>query len=104
MNAATLAKAAITSWSRALSIQVAAEGITVNCIAPGRIGTAQISNHLYPTEEARRREIESNVPAGRFGKPEEVAAVVAFPASMPASYVTGTTIPVDGGFLRLDLK
>jgi 3-oxoacyl-[acyl-carrier protein] reductase len=104
MNAATPAKAAIASWSRALSIQVAAEGITVNCIAPGRISTAQTLDRLFPTDEIRRREIELNVPAGRFGEPEEIAAVVAFLASAPASYVTGTMIPVDGGFLRLDLK
>jgi 3-oxoacyl-[acyl-carrier protein] reductase len=104
MNAATPAKAAIASWSRALSIQVAAEGITVNCIAPGRISTAQTLDRLFPTDEIRRREIELNVPAGRFGEPEEIAAVVAFLASAPASYLTGTMIPVDGGFLRLDLK
>jgi 3-oxoacyl-[acyl-carrier protein] reductase len=104
MNAATPAKAAIASWSRALSIQVAADGITVNCIAPGRINSEQVLNRLFPTEEIRRREIELNVPAGRFGEPEEVAAVVTFLASTRASYVTGAMIPVDGGFLRIDLK
>ena len=104
MNAATPAKAAIASWSRALSIQVAAEGITVNCIAPGRINSEQVLNRLFPTEEIRRREIELNVPAGRFGEPGEIGAVVAFLASTAASYVTGAMIPVDGGFLRLDLK
>jgi 3-oxoacyl-[acyl-carrier protein] reductase len=76
----------------------------VNCVAPGRINTEQILNRLYPTEESRRREIELDVPAGRFGEPEEIAAVIAFLASERASYITGTTIPVDGGFLRLDLK
>jgi 3-oxoacyl-[acyl-carrier protein] reductase len=104
MNAATPAKAAITSWSRALSIQVAPDGITVNCVAPGRINTAQTLNRLFPTDEIRRREIELNVPAGRFGEPEEIAAVITFLASVPASYISGTMIPVDGGFLRLDLK
>jgi 3-oxoacyl-[acyl-carrier protein] reductase len=104
MNAATPAKAAITSWSRALSIQVAAEGITVNCVAPGRINSEQVRNRLFPTEESRRREIELNVPAGRFGEPEEVAAVITFLASVKASYITGTMIPVDGAMLRLDLK
>jgi 3-oxoacyl-[acyl-carrier protein] reductase len=104
MNAATPAKAAITSWSRALSIQVAPEGITVNCVAPGRINSEQVLNRLFPTEEARHREIALNVPAGRFGEPEEIAAVITFLASTRASYVTGAMIPVDGGFLRLDLK
>ena len=104
MNAATPAKAAITSWSRALSIQVAADGITVNCVAPGRINSAQILQRLFPTEEIRLREIELNVPAGRFGEPEEIAAVITFLASARASYVSGTMIPVDGGLLRLDLK
>src|SRR4051812_9866673 len=79
MNAATPAKAAVASWSRALSIQVAAEGITVNCIAPGRISTAQTLDRLFPTDEIRRREIELNVPAGRFGEPEEIAAVARVP-------------------------
>jgi 3-oxoacyl-[acyl-carrier protein] reductase len=103
MNAATPAKAAIASWSRALSIQVAADGITANCVAPGRINTARVLNHLFPTDEIRRCEIELNVPAGRFGQPEEIAAVITFLASSRAGYVTGTMIP-DGGFLRLDLK
>ena len=78
--------------------------ITVNCIAPGRINSEQVLKRLFPTEEIRRREIQLNVPAKGFGQPEEIAAVVAFLASARASYVTGTMIPVDGGFLRLDLK
>jgi 3-oxoacyl-[acyl-carrier protein] reductase len=96
MNAATPAKAAIASWSRALSIQVAADGITVNCIAPGRIDTEHIRTRLYPTEESRQREIELNVTAGRFGEPDEVASVVTFLASTRASYVTGAMIPAHG--------
>jgi 3-oxoacyl-[acyl-carrier protein] reductase len=104
MNAATPAKAAITSWSRALSIQVARDGVTVNCVAPGRIKTVQTMERLFPTEEARQQEIDRNIPVGRFGEPEEIAAVIAFLASKRASYVSGAMIPVDGSFMRLDLK
>jgi 3-oxoacyl-[acyl-carrier protein] reductase len=103
MNAATPAKAAITSWSRALSIQVARDGVTVNCVQPGRINSAQISR-MFPTEEDRRKEVDFHVPIGRFGNPEEIAALIAFLSSPRASYITGALIPVDGGLLRLDLK
>jgi len=54
------------------------DGITLNCVAPGRINMTQVLNRLFPTEETRRREIELNVPAGRFGEPEEIAAVIRF--------------------------
>ena len=98
------AKAALIGFTKSLAQEVGSRSITVNCVAPGRINSAQVLNRLFPTEESRRREIELNVPAGRFGEPEEIAAVITFLASARASYVTGTTIPVDGGFLRLDLK
>jgi len=104
MNAATPAKAAITSWCRALSIQVARDGVTVNCVAPGRIKSVQTMERLFPTDEARRQEIERNIPIGRFGEPEEIASVIAFLASKRASYVSGAMIPVDGSLIRLDLK
>lgn len=101
LNAASPAKAALESWSKALAADLAPHGITVNCIAPGRINSAQILNRLHPTEDSRRTFIERNIPAGRFGEPEEVAPLIAFLASRQAAYITGTTIPVDGGALRL---
>lgn len=103
VNAAGPAKAALWSWSRSLSAQLAPHGITVNCIAPGRISTPQIVGRLFPTEDARRAEIEQRIPMGRFGEPAELAALVAFLASDIAGYITGTQIPVDGGMFRMAL-
>jgi 3-oxoacyl-[acyl-carrier protein] reductase len=103
VNAATPAKAALESWSKATAALYASRGVTVNCVAPGRINTAQILNRLHPTEASRREFIERNIPMGRFGEPHEAAAVMAFLASESASYITGVTIPVDGGALRFTL-
>ena len=100
-NAGAPAKAAFESWSKSAAAVFAAKGVTVNCLAPGRINTVQILERLHPTEESRREFIARNIPAGRFGEPHEAAALIAFLASDHASYITGTTIPVDGGALRL---
>lgn len=102
VNAATPAKAALLSWSRSLALSVAADGVTVNCVAPGRINSDQILNRLFPTEESRRQEIRG-IAAGRFGEPEELADLVAFLVSERARYITGVHIPVDGGGSRLAL-
>jgi 3-oxoacyl-[acyl-carrier protein] reductase len=102
-NAATPAKAALESWSKATAAQVAARGVTVNCVAPGRINSPQILDRLHPNEDERRVFIERNIPMGRFGEPREAAALIAFLASEQASFITGATIPVDGGALRFTL-
>lgn len=101
INAATPAKAALTSWSKALATELAAKGITVNCVAPGRINTRQILENLHPTVESRQAYIDANIPMGRFGEPDEIASVIAFYLSPLANYVTSTTVPVDGGLHRL---
>ena len=81
LNAAIAAKAALHLWAKGLSCDVAADGVTVNTIQPGRINSEQILQKLHPTEEARRAFIERNIPIGYFGEPEDVAHLVAFLAS-----------------------
>jgi 3-oxoacyl-[acyl-carrier protein] reductase len=92
-NAAYAAsKAALLGYCRTLAIETAKRGITVNYVAPGFIATDMMSAY-----ETYREKMESQIPVGRFAKPEEVAAVVGFLMSDAAAYVTGAVIPVDGG-------
>ena len=99
LNAAFTAKAAVHVWSKGLSRLEAPHGITVNCLQPGRIHSEQMTAR-YPTLESERAYAREEIPVGRFGEPEEIAAVAIFLASPLASYVTGTVIPVDGGSSR----
>ncbi len=99
LNAAFTAKAAVHVWSKGLSREVARDGVTVNCLQPGRIHSEQIAKR-YPTAEAEREYAEAEIPMARFGEPAEIGAVAVFLASTAASYVTGTVIPVDGGSSR----
>jgi len=96
--AATPAKAAIHGWSKGLSRKVGKHGITVNCLAPGRIMSEQIRRKYSP--EFRAHEEQHEIPVGRYGEPEEIAALAVFLASPRGSYITGTVIPVDGGMRR----
>jgi 3-oxoacyl-[acyl-carrier protein] reductase len=96
--AATPAKAAIHGWSKGLSRTVGKHGITVNCLAPGRIMSEQIRRKY--SAEFRAHEEQNEIPVGRYGEPEEIAAMAVFLASPRGSYVTGTVIPVDGGMRR----
>lgn len=96
--AATPAKAAIHGWSKGLSREVGKHGITVNCLAPGRIMSEQIRRKY--SAEFRAHEEQNEIPVGRYGEPEEIAAMAVFLASQRGSYVTGTVIPVDGGMRR----
>ncbi|WP_433724511.1 SDR family NAD(P)-dependent oxidoreductase [Nocardia sp. CA-129566] len=97
LNAASAAKAALHVWSKGLSCDVAGDGITVNCIAPGRITSEQTMNRLHPDPAARDEFIRRNIPVGRFGEPDEIGHAVAFLASPLADYITGAVLPVDGG-------
>jgi 3-oxoacyl-[acyl-carrier protein] reductase len=84
---------------KTLARDAAADGVTLNTILPGRILTDR-SIELAGSEQAAREAARREVPAGRPGTPEELAAVAAFLCSEPAAYVTGAAVPVDGGLLR----
>jgi 3-oxoacyl-[acyl-carrier protein] reductase len=88
---------AVTGWAKTLARELGPKGITVNCVAPGRIDTARLA-HLYP--EGPTEAQLADIPLGRWGTPAEFANVVCFLVSDGASYVTGTTISVDGGLAQ----
>jgi 3-oxoacyl-[acyl-carrier protein] reductase len=86
-------KAGITGFSKALAREVASRNITVNCVAPGFIDTDMTRS----LSDAQRQTLTQNVPLGRLGRVEDVAAAVLFLASSGAGYITGCTIHVNGG-------
>lgn len=86
-------KAGVSGMSRSMARELGSRNITVNCVAPGFIDTAMTK----ALEEKQRAALVANVPLGRLGTPEDIAAAVGFLASPAAAYITGTTIHVNGG-------
>lgn len=100
-------RAAVVGMAKTVSNEVASEGITVNNIGPGRIFTDRIhqldedrARAIGSTPEEVQRQWAAQIPARRYGEPEEMASLTVFLASEQASYITGTSIQVDGGMLR----
>ncbi|MGY6632471.1 MAG: 3-oxoacyl-[acyl-carrier-protein] reductase [Alkalilacustris sp.] len=91
------AKAGLVGMSKSLAAEVAGRGITVNCIAPGFIETA-MTDKLTDDQKGR---ILGQIPAGRMGTPDEIAAAALYLASPAAGYVTGATLHVNGGMAML---
>jgi 3-oxoacyl-[acyl-carrier protein] reductase len=97
-------RAAVANWSKTLSVELALWGITVNNVLPGATLTQRLLSIIEVkaattghTREDIQKEMLAEIPAGRFGTPEEVAAAVAFLALPSAGYINGIHLPVDGG-------
>jgi 3-oxoacyl-[acyl-carrier protein] reductase len=90
-------KAGMIGMSKSLAQEVGSRGITVNCVAPGFIKTAMTDK----LNEEQSKRITDNIPAQRFGTPEDVAAGVVYLASDSAAYVTGQTLHINGGLLMV---
>ena len=87
-------KAGIIGFTRSLAMEVAGKGVTVNAVTPGMIDTKMIKT----IPEKYMASILSQIPAGRLGKPDEVASLVAYLAGEDASYITGEAISISGGY------
>lgn len=102
-----LGRAALAGYLKTLAAEVAADGVTVNLLLPGRISTDRVVQHDRATAQRRGVPVadveaasRASIPTGRYGTPEEFGAVAAFLCSAAASYVTGTALRCDGGLVR----
>jgi 3-oxoacyl-[acyl-carrier protein] reductase len=100
-------RSGLVGWAKTLASEVAIDGVTVNCLAPGRISTDRIvefdqarAKREGTTEDQARKASLVTIPAGRYGEADEFAAMAAFLASPKASYMTGGIIRIDGGMIR----
>jgi 3-oxoacyl-[acyl-carrier protein] reductase len=92
-----LLRPGLTGWLKTLATELGPQGVTVNCVAPGRIDTDRLA-HLYPDGPTEDQLAE--IPLRRWGTPQEFGDVVCFLASDRARYISGQTVVVDGGLQR----
>ncbi|MDH3285661.1 MAG: SDR family oxidoreductase [Acidobacteriota bacterium] len=97
-------RAAVANWSKTLAAELGPAGITVNNVLPGATSTERLRSLIEGRARKTGRDVDdveremlSEIPAGRFGRPEEIAEAVGFLVSPEASYITGINLPVDGG-------
>lgn len=97
-------RGAMASWAKTVATEIAKDGITVNNILPGFVETGRLESLIAgkakgagTSQEVISNEMINSIPAGRFGKPEELAYYAAFLASDKAAYITGTSLQIDGG-------
>lgn len=91
-------RSGLTAYAKSLATEVAADGVTVNNVAPGYTATERL-NELF-ADDAAKDDLVATIPARRLAEPSEIAAAAAFLASRPAAYVTGQTLLVDGGYVK----
>ncbi|GCL72442.1 hypothetical protein PN4B1_23690 [Paenibacillus naphthalenovorans] len=96
-SAYAVSKGCVVQLTKSLSNEWAMHGIQVNAIAPGYMATTM--NHDLLQDEARYPQITARIPAGKWGTPKDLAGITVFLASEASDYVTGTIIPVDGGYI-----
>ncbi|MCH9640397.1 MAG: SDR family oxidoreductase [Actinomycetia bacterium] len=91
------AKAGVVALTRSAAHELAPYGVTVNCVAPGVIATDRIVRRVSRMPEERSADIRAQIPLGRLGEPDEVAAAISFLCGSEAGFITGHTLDVNGG-------